>query len=136
MTTFTAPRTEAEAPARSLRALLALDGAGTAALGVAALVLAAPLADHVGTPDVLRAVGVLFVVLGVDMLLARRLRGRSLAAAAAALALLDLGWAAGTTLALPAIETTAVGTAAVLAVAGVCVVMGTGKLLLARRLGG
>jgi hypothetical protein len=83
---------------------------------------------------VLRGIGVLFLVIGADMLLARRLRGRRLAAAATALGVVDLAWAAGTTAALPALDTTGTSTAVVLAVAATCVGMGTAKLLLARRL--
>lgn len=135
MTTLTTPLTDSrtDAPVRALRALLAVDGVGTAAVGAAALLLAEPLADHVASPGVLRGIGVLFVLIAGDMLLARRLRGRRLVAAAAALGAVDLAWAAGTTAALPFLYTTATGTAVVLAVAATCVGMGTAKLALARR---
>jgi uncharacterized membrane protein YhaH (DUF805 family) len=130
MTTLTAPAHTSTGP---LRALLLVDGVGTAAVGAGALLLAEPLADHVGTPGALRAVGVLFLFVAADMLLARRLHGRRLAAAAGALAGVDLAWAVTTTAALPALDTTGAGTAMVLAVAATCVVMGTGKLALVRR---
>ena len=133
-TTLTAPASTSTASPAALRTVLLVDGLGTAAVGAAALLLADPLADHVGSPDVLRGIGVLFIVIGLDMLLARRLRGRGLAAAATALGVVDLTWAAATTAALPVLDTTATGTALVLAVAATCVGMGTAKLLLARRL--
>lgn len=133
MTTLTAPTAPATA-APALRALLAVDGVGTALVGVAALVLAEPLSEHLASTGVLRGVGVLFVVIGADMLLARRLQGRRLAVAATALGVLDLTWAAATTAALPLLDATATGTAVVLAVAATCVGMGTGKLVLVRRL--
>lgn len=136
MTTLTAPRPTATGSPAALRALLLVDGVGTTAVGAGALLLAEPLAEHVGSPAVLRAVGVLFLLVGADMLLARRLEGRRLAAAATALGAVDLVWAAATTAALPAVDTTGTGTAVVLAVAGTCLVMGTGKLALARRLRG
>lgn len=134
MTTLTAPATSTDRVA-PLRALLLVDGVGTAALGAGALLLAEPLADHVGSVGALRAVGVLFLVVAADMLLARRLSGRRLATAATALGAVDLAWAAGTTAALPALDTTSTGTAVVLAVAATCLVLGTAKLALARRLG-
>lgn len=136
MTTSTAPRPMATGSPAALRTLLLVDGVGTAAVGAAALLLAMPLAEQVGTPAALRAVGVLFLVVGADMLLARRLDGRPLAAAATALGLVDLAWAVGTTAALPALDPTGTGTALVLAVAATCLGMGTGKLRLARRLRG
>ena len=135
-TTLDAPASGTTTAAPPLRVLLLVDGLGTAAVGAAALLLAEPLSDHVGSSGVLRGVGVLFLVIGLDMLLARRLRGRGLAGAATALGVVDLVWAAGTTAALPVLDTTATGTAVVLAVAATCVGMGTGKLLLARRLRG
>lgn len=100
------------------------------------LAAAEPLSDHVGTPGVLRAIGVLFLVIGADMLLARRLQGRRLAAATVALGAADLAFAAACTAALAPVETTPAGTALVLAVAAICVGMGVAKLLLARRLTG
>jgi low temperature requirement protein LtrA len=119
-----------------VRSLLLVDGLGTALLGVGALAAASPLSDHVGSPAALRVVGVLFLVLGADMLLTRRLSGRRLTAAVTGLAALDLVWAAGTTAALPLLSTTATGTTLVLGVAAVCVGMGSAKLLLARQLRG
>jgi hypothetical protein len=127
----TAPRTVS-----GLRILLLVDGLGTALLGVGALAAASPLSDHVGSPAALRVVGVLFLVLGADMLLTRRLSGRRLTAAVTGLAAFDLVWAAGTTAALPLLSTTATGTTLVLGVTAVCVAMGTAKLLLARQLRG
>ena len=133
-TTLTASTATGTASPDALRGLLLVDGLGAVAVGAAALLLAEPLADHVGSPGVLRGIGVLFLVIGADMLMARRLRGRRLAGAATALGAVDLAWAAGTTAALPALDTTGTGTAVVLGVAAVCVGMGTGKLLLAHRL--
>lgn len=117
-----------------LRTLLLVDGVGTIALGAFPLLASGPISDHVGSVAVLRAVGLLFVVVGTDMLLSRRLRGRSLARAGLLLGAVDLLWAAGTTAALPLMDTTSTGTALVLAVAATCLGMGTGKLLLARRI--
>lgn len=135
-TTLNAPAGSSTTSPAPLRTVLLVDGVGTAAVGTAALVLAQPLADHVGSTGVLRGIGVLFVVIGLDMLLARRLQGRGLAAAATALGVVDLVWAGATTAALPVLDTTATGTAVVLAVAATCVGMGTAKLVLARRLRG
>lgn len=141
MTTTTAPSTAAPTTAADpavaearLRTVLLVDGAGTTALGVAALLAAAPLSELVASPNWLRAVGVLLVVVGLDMLLAARLRGRRLALAGTVLAEIDFVWAAGTTLALVLLGASAAGAALVLGVAAVTVGMGTAKLVLARRL--
>jgi hypothetical protein len=138
MTTVTAPST-APATARStaaarLRALLLVDGAGTTALGAATLVAADPLADLVGTPTALRVVGALFVLLGAEMLLARRLSGRRLGTAALVLGEADLAFAAVSVGAVLVLGASAGGTALVLAVVAVCVGMGVVKLRLARLL--
>lgn len=137
MTTSTALHTTASSgTASSLRAVLLVDGYGTAAVGVVALALAVPLADHVGTPGALRAVGMFFVVAGLGMVLARRLAGHRLAAVATVYGALDLVWAALCIAALAALDTTALGTALVLAVVATCLGMGAAKLALARRLQG
>jgi hypothetical protein len=122
-------------PTSALRTVLLVDGAGTAALGVAAVLAATPLAAHLGTPGVLRGAGVLLVVVGVDMLLARRLRGRALQRAARALGAADLLFAAAvvTALAGPG-GTTTLGTALAVGVVTTCVGMGSAKLALARRI--
>jgi hypothetical protein len=126
------------APARAratdlLRAVLLVDGVGTALVGAAMVLLAEPLADHVATPGWLRAGGLLLLAVGAGMLAVRRASGRRLCRAAAVLAELDLAWAAGTTAALVLLGgTTALGTALVLALVAVCVVMATAKLSLAR----
>lgn len=117
-----------------LRTVLLVDGVGTACVGLTALLAAVPLGDLVATPGWLRAIGVLFVVVGLDMLIARRLRERRLALAATVLGEVDLAWAAGTTVALVALGAAPAGTAIVLGVAATCVLMGTAKLVLARRL--
>ena len=126
MTVLTATR-----PVPALRALLLVDGAGTAALGAAALVAAEPLSDHVGSPGVLRAVGVLLLVVGADMLVTRRLSGRRLRQATVALGVADLGFAAACAASLP--STTSTGTALVVGIVAVCVGMGAAKLALSRQ---
>lgn len=135
MTTLTSPRPTATGSAAALRLLLLVDGVGTAAVGVGALLLARPLAEQVGSPAALRSVGALFLVVGAEMVLARRLDGRRLAAAATAFGVVDLAWAVTTTAALPTLDATGTGTAVVLAVAATCLGMGTAKLALARRAG-
>ena len=127
-----APSTTSES---RLRTLLLVDGIGTIAVGGVPLLLAGPISDHVGSVGVLRAVGLLFVVVGADMLLSRRLRGRPLAKAALLLAAVDLLWAAGTTATLPLMNATGTGTALVLAVVAICLVMGPAKIVLSRRIG-
>lgn len=92
-----------------LRAVLLVDGLGTAAVGVAALALAEPLAEHLASTGALQAVGVFFVVGG-------------------------LVWAAVCVTGLALLDTTALGTGIVLAVVATCLSMGTAKLALARRL--
>lgn len=131
---LTAPASDTTAESR-LRALLLVDGLGTIAVGAVPLLFAGPISDHVGSVGVLRAVGLLFVVVGADMLLSRRLRGRALAKAGLLLAAVDLLWAAATTATLPLMSATGTGTALVLAVVAICLVMGPAKIALARRVG-
>jgi hypothetical protein len=133
MTVLSAPAAPGTA-ARSLprlRLLLRVDGVGTAALGVAALVAARPLAELVASPAVLRGVGVLFLVVGADMLLSSRLSDRRLPAAARLLGAADLGFAAVAVAAVVAGAASGAGVALALAVAAVCVLMGAAKLRLA-----
>ena len=133
MTTTTAHPTPA-APATDrvglLRTVLLVDGVGTAALGAAALLAARPLSDAVATPGVLRGVGVLLLVVGVDMLLARRLPAPRLRLAARLLGAGDLVFAAALLATLPLAGATPFGTAVVLATVAVCLGMGAAKLRL------
>jgi hypothetical protein len=130
MTSLTASRPATAAD--RLCAVLLVDGVGTVALGAAALAAAGPLSDVVGTPGLLRAVGVLLVLVGADMLLTRRLTGRALSRAAAALGVADMLFALTVTGAVLVLGASAAGTAVVLGVAAVCVAMGTAKLVLSR----
>jgi hypothetical protein len=139
---MTAPTTSrpdtaaADAPADRLRLLLLVDGVGTAALGSALLVAAGAVSAHVGTPVAVRLVGALFVVVGVGMLRARRLRGRRLARAGTVLGEVDLAWAVAGTAAVLAVGASGPGWALTIAVAAVCLVMGAAKLRLSRPLRG
>ena len=124
------------APARTtapLRALLLVDGVGTALLGAVALLAAEPLADEAGTPLALRAVGVLFLLVGAEMLLVRRADDLRLRAGARLLGAADLLFAAAVVGALALTDETGTGRALVLGVAAVCVGMGAAKLRLSAR---
>ena len=85
------------APTRTadrLRAVLLEDAAVTAAVGAGVVVAAAPLADELpGSTTVLRVLGVLLVVVGVDVALMARARGRRLATVGTVVGELALAWA-------------------------------------------
>ena len=125
--------TSAGPAARPLRALLLLDGVGTVLLGAVALLVAEPLSDELGTPLALRVVGVLFLLVGTDMLLVRRSTGARLRAGARVLGGLDLAFAAVAVGALAVADATALGSVLAVAVAVVCLAMGTAKIGLAGR---
>ena len=94
-----------------------------------------PLADELpGSTTVLRALGVLLVVVGVDLALASRLRGRRLALAGTVAGELALGWALVSTVVVLAAGAGAAVTAAALAVAAVSAAFGVVQLRLARGL--
>lgn len=124
------------APARTtapLRALLLVDGAGTALLGVVALLAAEPLADEVGSPLALRVAGVLFLLVGAEMLLVRRAEDQRLRSGARLLGAADLLFAVVAMTALAVMDESATGLALVLTVAAVCVGTGAAKVLLSGR---
>lgn len=119
-------------PADRLRSVLRADAVVTAAVGAAAVLAAGPLAEQVGTPTVLRAVGVALVVVGADLALLARLSGRRLALAGSVVGELALAWVVGTAVVLALGLAEPAGAALLVGVAAVTAWFGVTELRLAR----
>jgi hypothetical protein len=121
-------------PQSRLRSALRADAVVTAAVGAAAVLAAEPLADEVGTPTVLRVVGIALVVVGADIALLARLSGRRLALAGTVVGELALAWVVGTAVVLALGLAEPVGAALLVAVAAVTAGFGVTHLRLAKAL--
>lgn len=131
VTTSPALSTTATTPHDRLRSVLRVDAVATAAVGAAAVLAAEPLAEQVGTPTVLRLVGVALVVAGADLALLARLSGRRLALAGTVVGELALAWVGGTAVVLALGLAEPAGAALLLGVAAVTAWFGVTELKLA-----
>ena len=105
------------------------------ALLTAAVAAAGPLAAELpGSPTVLRVLGAVLVVVGVDVALASRVRPERLPLAGTVVGEAALGWAAVSTAVVLLAGAVAAVTASVLAVAAVSVAFGVTELRLVRAL--
>ena len=134
-TPVAAPSTAASSTAARLRTVLLEDGVVTAAVGAAVVVAAGPLAaDLPGSPTVMRVLGAVLVVVGLDVALASRVRLERLPLAGTVVGEAALAWAVGSTAVVLLAGAGAAVTASVLVVAAVSVAFGLTELRLARAL--
>lgn len=124
--------TTASTPSDRLRSVLRADAVVTAAVGATAFLAAEPLAEQVGTPTVIRLLGVALVVVGVDLALLARLSGRRLALAGAVVGELALAWVVGTAVVLALGLAEPAGVALLVGVAAVTGWFGVTELRLAK----
>jgi hypothetical protein len=115
-----------------LRSILRADAVVTAGVGAAIVLAAEPLADQVGTPAVLRVVGIALVVVGADLALLARLSGRRLALAGTVVGELALAWVLGTAVVLALGLAQPAGAALLVGLAAVTAWFGVTELKLAR----